>query len=217
MNYGEIKRWLDIGVGRSDLSNEYGTVINRAARIICDGRTWTWMQKTATVTCPNGSTVIDLPADFKELNGLSSSVSINYAGNTYQVIVHAKKELQRLTGTNNVLNASGRFSSNAVRGECYLDWANNKPTLNFITPALGDITMSVDYFAYPAPLVEDTDENPLTQHYPELLIHKAKAFLFEAINDDGGAELANAKYLEYYNQYAAQDSRKRLAGITLRM
>lgn len=223
MNFGEIKRWIDVGVQRGDLSNEYGNVVNQAIRFICNARTWTWMKKSVPLAWEANESSLRLPGDFKELAGPQSSVTIAYDGsNNYplQIVVYGKKELQRIytAGFGRGLTARPVTNrSNSIHASCYLDWNGNVATLNFPYKTQEKIDVNVDYYAYPQPLNNDDDTNFLLTEYPEMVLQKSKSILFEAINDDGAAELANAKYLEYYSQAATQDARKKNAGMQIRM
>jgi hypothetical protein len=223
MNFAEIKRWIDVGVQRGDLSNEYGNVVNEAIRFICNARTWTWMKKSAPLRWEPNEASVRLPGDFKELTNAQSAVTIAYDDTTsypIQIIVYGKKELQRIytAGFGRGLTARPVINyRNNIHASCYLDWNGNVATLNFPYRTLEPIDVNVDYYAYPEPLNNDDDTNFLLTEYPQMVLHKAKAMLFEAINDDGAAEISNVKYLEYYNQAANQDARKKIAGVTIRM
>jgi hypothetical protein len=209
MNLGKLKYWVDVGVGRSDLSNEYANVINQAIRHICDCRTWTWMQTSATITFEPESQQTTLPNNFKELIGLEYPLVLNNEVYT-DISFKPRKEFLRLKGA----------FRNAGQGRtllCNLQWVNNVPTI--VLPFKTDVGFSLElsYHGYPSILTDDLETNNVATQFPEMVINKAKAFLFEIINDIEAAASSNDVFVLYYNKAAAMDARKKIAGITLRI
>jgi hypothetical protein len=222
MNFAELKHWVSIGVQRGDLESHIGSVVNQAIKHLCDARIWTFMKTSAEVTIKDGQSGVVLPGNFKELTDPDSAVTTaGLDGNgpiTIQII--PKTEAQRLyqVGWGRAFpNYRGVKSINANTVPVYLDWDRDVPSLNFVQPVMGDITFRVDYYGYLEELVEDTDTNALTNSYPELVLSKSKGFLFEIINDDSAAALAEDAVQKYYQRAAAMDSRKRISGVKLRM
>lgn len=232
MTLADIVARLTIGVMRDDLVALYPGFINEALTEIQRRRSWQCMRAVNFFTILNGaSTVSLLTADgavatrFKELSIGKSPVHLQFtqAGSTLLTpcdVWPREKLLRRQARliSNSLLYSVYSNPSVALRTQVpvYVDWQAGQPVLNILFPAQSDLPFSVSYYGYLADLAANGDSNEFTLHYPEMVVNKAKAIAFAAINDPMASDL-ELLFEKKFTEAAAQDAYQAVAGMDLRM
>ena len=195
-----LKSRVGIGVQRTDvaaISNGYRDFINEAINELQNLRSWDCMKMESDITIPQGELTVNMPDGFKELqpintNGSPLSFVLNDPSNPGAVfpidVSFQAQEIRRLWlfgGAVAVWFGNMRIFLKKTAGVSFI---------GLQTPAPEDMTFRVDYFKYLTELVDDTDQSPLANQYPEMVIAKAKSLALAAVND------AAAQGLEVYSE-----------------
>ena len=210
MTLAQLNARLALGVNRTDLDDSagiYTSILNDAQRDICRRRSWQWMKTRATLTLLAGATTVALPSNFKEFTGANSPVALVIDGVAKPLEVWTPEKHQRRTGT--VLS-----SEIAV----HLDDSVTPKVLDFIyaLDAGADTSIKVAYYAYLTALAGAGDTNTLTQDHPDMLLNKAKALAFAAVNDPAAGDFETLFEVQF-RRASASDAYAQVTGTTLRM
>lgn len=208
MTLAELRRMLEIGVAREDLSGDYNDWINRGVRATQRDHSYNCMRHVANVTMSSGSSTVALPGDFKELCPQKGSVSLYTATEGYFPceVVTREKLIQGDLVPRDITFGSRVFLSND----------GNQAFLNFLDNTFTDVTFSIAYFRFLPLLSADTDENYLTREFEDMVQAKIKQIAFSSINDPQAAsELA--LYEVEKRRAIAFDARQRSQGQLVRM
>lgn len=196
------------GVMRDDLAaitNNYADFINTALKEYQDKRSWLAMRTDDNFTIHAGDLTVKLPDNFKELQARHENppVTINIqdpsfpGGERLIEVLFEEEQLRRLWAWGGVLGAFfaqgfTMFSVSMVRDA-------TGTYLRLATPNIQDLTFHVRYYQYLPELVNATDESPLANAYPEMVIAKAKSIALANVNDpaaDGLETFAQKKFME---------------------
>lgn len=91
------------------------------------------------------------------------------------------------------------------------------PTLNILFAANGNLPFQVSYYGYLPDLDGVTyTQNEFTVRFPEMVVCKAKAIAFSAINDPVAADF-EALFEKKFTEAAAKDAYQQVVGLQLRM
>jgi hypothetical protein len=212
MTLDQLNARMVIGVARPDLTangvDDYTAILNEAQKEICRLHSFTWMKDTADVTIPANDSVVSLPASFKELTRTKTPVHLFSDDGTpaTPVDVWTLEKLRRFAR-----------STLTTQIAVALDWSFLPPKLTLICTADEDLSFQVSHYAYPDDLEDGEEEsNILTTQYPEMLLAKAKAIAFAAVNDPITADLESLFQLKF-REARASDCHADLAGIDLHM
>lgn len=224
MNFplSKLKSRVNLGVLRTDVaaaSSGYADFINTALREYQDKRSWSFMKQSADLTILQGNRTVALPVGFKELQPTGSNGSPisfvlndpNNPGSVFPVDVQFEaQEIRRLW----LFGGQVMIWFGGMR--IFLRKNNAGAVLGVMTPAPENLTFRVEYFGYLPDLLLETDESPLANAFPEMVIAKAKSLALASINDGaatGMETMADVKYKEA----SLSESRSDLVGRNLRM
>jgi hypothetical protein len=230
MTFTDIIQRLTIGVLRDDLVSTYPSFINEALVEIQRRRSWQCMKQLDFFTIPNNLSAIPLATNdngaatnFKELTLQDSPIHLKA-----QDLVLTPCDVWPLE---KVLRRQARLISNSILYSVYMhpdttrrvsvpvyvQWTGGNPTLNILFAANGALPFQVSYYGYLPDLVVGTNEtNEFTLHFPEMVVSKAKAIAFAAINDPMAADF-EALFEKKFMEAAAKDAYQEIAGLQLRM
>lgn len=209
MTFAELKRWVEKGVQRADLDDDYGTFVNEALREIQQRRSWSAMKDKTTVTIPSGSYTVTLPANFKELQHVRNPVNLvlTDGGLAPIDVVFEEAELKRAW-------QMGSMAIWTTRAYLYRDETGT--VLGLVGQVAEDLDFQVKYFGFLDELVEDADTNQLTTLFPWMIIEKAKALALMALNDPQATE-SEGNFEKKYAEATRRDAYSEVSGLTLRM
>ena len=169
---------LAVTVNRSDLAPRYTDFVNRALRDTAAAHSFDQMKKTGTVTLTSGQSSVSLSgmdANWKEPQNERFWVYGQVgAGTVGPIPVFTRGELERLR--------SFRPSPYLL----YFQDGNGVFKVGLYPPATAAanyVLTEVHYFAYPANMSAPTDTTPLLTFYPNMILSKTRALLFQSIND----------------------------------
>ena len=207
MTLAQLQRRVESGVQRDDL--DYAALINDALREIMQRRSWNAMRQVDEVVILKGNTSVALPGDFKEFTNTRPPVhQKSDAGTLLECDVWTREKVIRRNQHTVLKPLTGL--------QVYLDWQDGVPTLNLNDAPSEDVTFVISYFAYLPPLSDDADQNLLTRDYAEMVIAKAKALAFEAVNDPIAVDFESL-FETKFKSARATDSYAAVAGTELRM
>jgi hypothetical protein len=208
MTFLQLQERVSKGVQRADLEDLYPDFINEALREIQNRRSWTVMKDTTTVTIPNGSSEIELPATFKEMQKSRPPVHAVCDDDVLMPVdlVFEEQETRR----------SWTFGGLVYNYRVFLERSNGSNKLKILVPATEDIELRVKYYGYLPDLEADDDESPLANLYPEMVIAKAKAIAFTTINDPMEASMEET-FEKKFIAATVQDAHADVAGRETRM
>lgn len=205
---------MKIGVNRPDLTSDGSTIydqfLNDAQREICRLHSFAWMRTTAQVQITGGNANVALPATFKELTREKTPVHLvdTLSGIETPVDIWSLEKLKRFLRQFLSLN-------NSVA----IDWSSEPPKLSIgqaLVSGSQPLTYNVSHYAYLTDLSGSNTSNPLTIQFPEMLLAKAKALAFEAINDPLAGDMETL-FLAKFRLERQHDTFKQIAGNDLRM
>lgn len=229
MTFGDIVQRLTIGLLRDDLASSYRSFINEALMEIQRRRSWQVMKQLDYFTIPNNASLVSLATNdtptatnFKELTKEKSPVHLRARDLVLTPCDVWTRE--------KVLRRQSRLISNSILYSVYMHpdttrrisvpvyilWTGGQPTLNILFAANGNLPFQVSYYGYLPDLVNDSDTNEFTAHYPEMVVSKAKAIAFAAINDPVAADFEGL-FEKKFAEAASKDAYQELAGLELRM
>lgn len=219
--YGELKRDFNKGVQRHDLNDDVDRIFNDAQRRIQDLKSFTFMKKEISLTMASGALKVSLPTDYKNLQeGISPIGIISIDGIPARVLpcdIKSQSDLERLHAYVGYGYFNNVFSPlNHSKLPVFLDSQQGIWTINIIQAADRDLTFNVRYYAYIRDLLNDEDENWITQRFSQMLLNKAKAIAFELINDEQAGDCEQL-FQAYYKMAEAQDNQRLTSGRNLRM
>lgn len=208
MDFADLKRWVEKGVQRADLDDDYGDFVNEALKEIQRRRSWTAMKDKETLVISSGDKTAAFPEDFKELQRERNPVNlVTVDGGLAPVdVVFEEQEVRRLWAM------SG--TTFTTRAYLYRDGAGT--VLGLVAPAAEDLTFQVKVYKFLPALSGDGDENPLTVEFPWMIIEKAKALALMSINDPQ-SEVSETAFEKKYAEAARRDAYSDVSGLTLRM
>jgi hypothetical protein len=235
MQLSDIIQRLTIGVMRDDLATSYKDFINEALVEIQRRRSWQCMQQIDYFNILNGQSSCSLNTNadgnatrFKELTAHETPVHLRA-----QDLVLTPCDVWTME---KVLRRQSRLISNSILYSVYshpnttrrvsvpvfINWVAGQPTLNVLFAADSDLPFHVSYYGYLPDLVDDDPDgnnvlsNEFTEHYPEMVVAKAKSIAFAAVNDPAAADF-EALFEKKFTEAVAKDAYQRLAGLQLRM
>lgn len=210
MNYALLISRVARGIQRDDLVAEYPAFINEALRDLQIRRSWVCMKDDADVTITAGTSSIELPANFKELQNPRESVHLHFQDTQgprllpIEVTTRAD-QLQRVFRL-------GRDLWMRV----FLDLVADQKFIRVAENATEELPFNIRYYGFLPDLTTGTDHNSLTDLYPEMVIARAKAIGLASVNDPLAAsmeELTEKRFLEA----KTDDGRREISGVTVRM
>lgn len=218
MTFETIKRRLEIGVDRTDLSAEYGSFVNEAIREICRMRSWQDMKSRAEVTVAANATTASLPADFKELHQEHPAITYQATdGTSLPCEVVSRSKMDRWQG--NFFLSAARTNAplnTRVRLQVYVDRLDGTPVLSTHSPLTEAVTFDVNHYRYLPDLADNEDSNFLLRNHPEMCVAKAKAIALETINDPLAADFESIFALRF-REASGSDSYGAITGRQFRM
>lgn len=217
MTLAELNAKMKIGVARPDLTadndDDYSAYLNDAQREICRLYSFNWMRTSTSVTILAGTSSIALPTNFKELTTDVSpvhEVDDSSGSEVYTPVAVWTPEKVKRWQRSTVLSGSVP----AV----YVDQTTSPQSLSIGTiTATASREFQVSYFKFLDDLDSDSDTNKLTDDYPQMLLHKAKALAFGDINDEAMVEFHEGLFTVKFLQAKKHDSYARVAGQNLHM
>ncbi len=224
MNFplSKLQARVNLGVLRADVaaaSSNYADFINEARRELQNKRSWSFMKASADLTILQGDKTVALPDGFKELqpegsNGSPVSFILhdpNVPGAVWPVTIHFEaEEIRRLW------LFGGQVSVWFGEMRLFLRVNANGAILGLEIEATEDMEFRVEYIGYLPDLVAPTDECPLTNAYPEMVIAKSKSLALAAINDGAAVALETLSDSKF-KEASLADARADLVGRDLRM
>lgn len=224
MNLGGLQKALKKAVSRKDLEYAYKDSINRALRTTQQSYPWTCMEHVQEVTMTSGSEFVSMPPDFKELQRGRAPIGLVPAtGSGYLPLnLMLGPQLRRLANRQNYHSTGSRSSVwNPARPQAgmsaWMERQSGKTVLRLPGPVGEDVTFRVYYYRYLPALEKTTDENYFTIHFPEMILNKAKAELFELINDDERAVMAEKLFDKQRAEAQHSDALTEMAGTRVQM
>jgi hypothetical protein len=224
MNFplSKLQARVNLGVLRADVaaaSNNYADFINTARLELQNKRSWSFMKASADLTILTGNLTVAMPDGFKELqpensNGCPVSFILhdpNTPGAVWPVSVYFEaQEIRRLWLLGGMVSV--------WFGEMRVFLRKNAAgaVLGVEVPATEPLEFRIEYIGYLPELSAPTDECPMTNAYPEMVIAKAKSLALASINDGAAVAmetLSDAKFKEA----SLSDARSDLVGRELRM
>ena len=216
MTLAQLNTRMRLGVQRTDLTadgvDDYSVFLNQAQREICRLHSFVWMKTTATVIILAGASSAALPATFKELTRAKSPVHLVGADATTLQTPVDVWPLEKVKRRN-------RAQLDRIPAAVAVDRSVNPPELTTgagTSDSDSDLTFSVQHYAFPADLVADADYNRLTTEMPEMLLAKAKAIAFAAVNDAAAVDFEQMFQFKFRETRQA-DTLLEVAGVDLRM
>jgi len=211
---------LSQDVDRDDKAALYPSWINRALRKIQQDNSWRCMRASADVTITSGTSLVDLPANMKELTPEKSPVfvrDVDNATSLYPAVVQSKEHILAYKVTNLYPASTTNISGLSQGLEVWVEMdATGQWSLHVPENATQDLGFVVTYFGFLAALVDDADSNFLTTEYEDMVEAKCKQVAFAAIADPLSADF-EVLYREFLRQAKADDSRRQHRGRKLRM
>lgn len=204
----------------------YPRYINTALREIQQKRSFFGMQRTIEVTIPAQQEYALLPDTYKEpqrgphpLRGRTSQEPSGFT----QWRLLTKQEVKE------VFNAVGGFATgwggswgynwdDAAGRIAYVDYRSedNAFALYLPGPPQQNLTLHFDVYSFLDDLVNPTDTNWLMQQYPQCVLHRTRALLWEMEDDspegEAKAEVAQARFEREFQRASYDDASRRFAG-----
>lgn len=171
---------LAITVNRPDLSAGFPDAFNRAVRDCAAAHSFDQLKVTGSVTLPSGQNSVSLSGmdpNFKEPQNERFWVygKIGASGAVQKIPVYSRGDLERLNSS---------FLPNPYL--IYSQIANSVNQIGLfpgIVAADDYILTEVHYFAYPAPVTNPSEGTPLLTFYPNMVLARTRALIFQGIND----------------------------------
>lgn len=182
---------MQVAVMRSDLEDRYIDFLNEAIHHLAVRHSWIQMKMDAELVIAAGERTIELPPDFKEFQNGRFPVVASFTDSSgsdsgdetedLPIPVYSRQEIEHLVPM--------------LRPELHLVHRQDNETWTISLPAPADIeyALTAYYYAFPGELgggsgsdsgSGDVDETtPLLAEYPELVLEKALALAFAAVND----------------------------------
>lgn len=176
--FQDVINRLTTTVQRDDLVPQYLDFVNRAIRDMALHHSFNQMKETGSGTVAMGSTRVQLPTDFKELQDgrmpIFDSVASGY------VPVFVRSEIEKLLGSANALGLLPPISYIYTQ-----DFSGGVASFNLDLPqnATAAHNVTMQYFGYPAYQTDPTQTTPLLTYYFEVVVLKAFSIAFESISD----------------------------------
>ena len=186
MNYGQLKSFVSFMLHRTDLDPFMDTFTEMAREKISKGAKLIVMETNLEIDL-SSSAFSDLPLDFIAFK----SVRLN---DGTPLPVYTKQQLDRLTQGGG--GSSVGFAINGGQIE--------------VAPAPGT-TIQTTYYARPAILVDDLDENEVLSNWPSIYIQAMIATAGQAMQDEELRQVSESLYQQALGE--ANDSDK-LAGMS---
>ncbi len=170
---------LRVTVGRPDLeaAGQYTDAFNRAVRDSAAAHSFDQMKKTGTATITQGASSTSLTtmnANWKEPQNERFWIYGRIGTGPVQPIpVFTRGELERLRS----------FRPNPYLTYFQEDAAYKVGLFPPDVAAVAYTLTEIHYFAYPAALTTGTDTTPLLTLYPNMILARTRALLFQGIND----------------------------------
>lgn len=220
---------------RSDLAPLYPSFVNEALTYIQQQRSWLVMKANGIFRMANGASAVNLDVDedglvtrFKELTLGKSPVHLR--GNDLVLtpceVWPREKILRRQARliSNSLLYSvySHPNTTRRVSIPVWVQWTRNPasmesvPSLQILFKATSDLPFDITYYGFLPDLEVDDDSNFFTDRLGEMVLAKAKALAFAAINDPATADFEKL-YEAKFAAAAAQDAYQAVAGLELRM
>ena len=220
MTKTELIELIDIGVLRYDLVAKYPTFLNLALREIQNLRSWSFMKKRDIFPITSGTSVLTLPANFKELQNLRPPVHIRLSDPSFGTFVY-----KPVTVVTENQERARIWSFGAVTWDARLSLKKEgtTATLELVDLASEDLNFEVKYYQYLPDLTADSDESSIANAYPWMVVTKAKEHAFRAINDFTMVEAMREEFMSadgkggLFREAVRQDSRVDIAGLDTRM
>ena len=199
-------------------SGWYTKWINRGIRKICQDRSWNCMRKSANVTISSGSSSVNLPADFKELQNERPAVfycdPANAENKTPVRITSRAYMDDHDTG---MLWPPAWAAGSQTALEAFIEQSSTgQYTLNVDDNLSQDATYRVQYFGFFDDLVNNADSNYITNNYEDMLTCKIKEIAFLSVNDPIAADFMTV-YKNYLQEAWRDDQNRKHSGRKLRM
>jgi hypothetical protein len=191
VNFGELKTRVEKRLGRSDLNSDLPDLINLRQKVVCRFQNFSWMRTTATTSTENGVRSYAMPGDYKDDLLLQ-----------YQDAEGGLRDLDMVTE----LWATHRYDQGDV-GEP-VAWVNKGSFFDLYPKPDGAYTLRLTYYAYPADLSADSDQNYLTTEHPDLLIAGASAEAFIQLGQYDQATFPEAEFRMLLKEACFRDARK---------
>lgn len=165
-------------VQRDDLVADYLDIVNRAIRDMALHHSFNQMKVTGVGTVGIGTTRVQLPADFKELQDGRLPLVDSVAGGFVPVFI--REEIEKLLGNQNAQGLVPALSYIYTQ-----DFSGGTPSYNLDLPqnAVVSHMVTMNYFGYPAYISDPTLTTPLLQYFFEVVVLKAFSIAFELISD----------------------------------
>ncbi len=169
---------LAVSVNRPDLAAGYTDAFNRAVRDTAAAHSFDQMKKTGSLVLNSGQSSVSLTgmdANWKEPQNERFWAYVSVGGAAVVPLpIYTRGELERLQRS---------FLPNP-----YLVYFQdgNAYKLGLLPPATAaaNYAMSeIHYFAYPAAVTDPTLGTPLLTFYPNMILSKTRALIFQSIND----------------------------------
>lgn len=229
MIWGEYLARLQRQVSRTDIgTDEYTDYAQRALKKIQQRRSWTCMKQSGQVIMPAGAITVPLPANFKELQTGDSPIRVLFtaypdsATRPLPCKIYPKREFERLYAS----FSYGALSSYYWRGPyigfpVFIDTSAEVWTLNIgfqsgNSTGPSPMTFLIDYYGFLPTPENENDTNYFLENYEEMVMAKAKAICFEAINDDFAGEWETV-FAREFKECVADDAFRQVRGVALRM
>jgi hypothetical protein len=227
MTLCDIINRVRLGVQRDDLGDQYRNFVNEAIAELEKLRDWSWSHTLTVINWPQGAATQHMPLDFKAFGEIPAAFVIDPAynpPNKWPVRLEHRSKFYNTgllagpywsSSPNTGVNGWGAYTPRANFPMWY-DFIDGLGTLGLVGPPNLPISFEVSYYRKQPTLLDNSASNPFTVNEPLLVIAKAKAIAFSAINDPLAATfLQETDYL--YKLARERDERIRLAGVRLRM
>jgi len=221
MNLSDIKQMLRQDIGRADKEPRYTLWVNRAIRALQTSQNWECMRDRQQVTITTGTSVVNLPANYKEVTAENYPVTV-VDPNTYSspgilqelsCELVSREKMTRYRSLSWVVSGPVVSQTRVAGLPVYIerDPSTKRHTLNIVGNADTDTVFKVSFYGYVPDLVLDADTNDFLLNYPELVENRVKAIAFAAINDPIASQFM-ALADEQARRAGIEDSRMRLTG-----
>lgn len=218
MNFGELKSLVHVSTQADGLLGVIPLMVNEAKKQIQQNRSWNCMKSTLTLTLNEDRTTANLPEEFKEPqrgpHALRATDTSSEGFEQWRLV--SPQELDSLT----------KLGAGTSRGRACIETVEDAGQQLRIggssESSMGTITgFLLDAYVFLPDLEDDEDVDFFTTNYPMLIVHKAKALIYEQLDSDpnaaGKADRSHAAYAGELHRATLDDALRETSGRSIRM
>ena len=208
MTLSDLRRMLDVSVGRADLADQYDIWINRGVRAIQRDYNFNCMRHVAEVVMLSGTSSVQMPGDFKQLQIEKGAVALKDPVNNGRIPLFVKTRERMICQT--------QLPNRQTSPDVYVSNDGEFAFLNILDNTTSDTTFEIAYFRYLPKLEAGNDQNYFTIEFEDMVQARVKEVAFSVINDPLEAA-EKAKYRIQLAEAKVFDTLQRMQGRTVQM